>query len=73
MKKKVKKILKRSKKVEDYRNEILKAKNDYIRKMTEWFKGGSKAYWNILKQLLYNENVLTIPSLLGDGQFISSF
>ena len=51
--------------------EILKAKNDYIIRMTSKLnnpKTAPKTYWSILKQFLYNKK---IPQLLANNKFIS--
>ena len=56
--------------------EILEAKKNYIIKMTKKladFNTAPKTYWTILKRLLYNKKLPTIPPFFVDGKFVSDF
>ena len=67
------KVLERS---EEYTKQILKAKKNYILKMTKTLadsKTSPKTYWTILNRLLYNRKLPTIPCLLDDGKLVSDF
>ena len=54
--------------------QILKAKNDYIVKMTNKLndpKTAPKTYWSILSRFLHNKKIPAIPPLLINDKFIS--
>ena len=56
--------------------EILKAKNDYILRMTSKLndpKTSPKAYWPILNQFLYNKKIPLIPPFFVNKKSISDF
>ena len=56
--------------------EILKAKNDYLLRMTSELndpKTAPKTYCSILNRFLYNKKIPSIPPLLVQNKFISNF
>ena len=56
--------------------EILKAKNNYIIRLTSKPndpKAAPKTYWSILIWFLYNKKISSIPPLLVNDKFISEF
>ena len=56
--------------------EILKAKNNYILRMTSKLndsKTAPKTYLSILNRYLYNKKIPSIPPLLVDSKFTSDF
>ena len=63
-------------KSEECTKQIVEAKKNYILKMTKKLADSntsSKSFWTILKHLLYNEKLPTIPPLLVDGKMVSDF
>ena len=71
-----KKKKKSQSKAEYCTEEILKAKNDYILRMTSKrndTKAAPKTHWSILNRFLYNKKIPLIPPLLINSKFISDF
>ena len=67
------KVLEKS---EECTKQILKAKKNYILKMTKKLADSNtspKTYWTILNRLLYNKTFPTIPPLLDDVKLVSEF
>ena len=67
------KVLEKS---EECTKQILKAKKNYILKMTKKLahsNPSSKSYWTVLNRLLYNKKLPTIPPLLVDDKMVSDF
>ena len=59
-----------------YKEQIMKAKNDYTQRMTNKLndpKAAPKTHWSILNRFLYNKKVPAIPPLLRNGKFVSYF
>ena len=51
--------------------QIMKAKNDYIQRMTNKLndtKAAPKKYWSILNSFSYNKKIPAIPPLLVNGK-----
>ena len=56
--------------------QIMKAKNDYMQRITNKFndlKEASKTYWSILNKFLHNKKIPAIPTLLVNRKFVSGF
>ena len=59
-----------------YKEQIMKAKNDYRQRMTNKLnapKAAPKTHWSILNRFLYNKKIPAIPPLLRNGKFVSYF
>ena len=56
--------------------QIVKAKNDYTKRMTNKLndsKAAPKTYSSILNRFFHNKKIPAIPTLLVNGKFVSSF
>ena len=63
-------------KSEECTKQIHEAKKNYILKMSKKladFNTSPKTYWNIVKRLLYNKKIPTIPPVFVDGKFVLDF